>query len=211
MAEKRKLIFRKLARKTAVHLYQKDGNKKRVERVSDKGKDRILKRITKKMVSTLSGMSYKSHKGSNDRATVHFGTEGTEPKLGESESDSYSGSSRSDMTEDSSDSDRISEVDDEESEISELAELTMKTGMKPLAKKSERFLQMGLTNSVKKKAGKKDIFPLEDVNIPSLNSPRESNSSGSVISFVEPPVVSKLTLNERGKQSSIKSQGTRLK
>ena len=45
----------------------------------------------------------------------------------------------------------IEEVDDEEeSVISELAELTKKTGMKPLAKKSERFLNVGLSNANKR-------------------------------------------------------------
>jgi hypothetical protein len=50
----------------------------------------------------------------------------------------------------------IEEVDDEESVISELAELTMKTGMKPLAKKSDRFLSIGL--AYKKKANKDSVL-----------------------------------------------------
>jgi hypothetical protein len=45
----------------------------------------------------------------------------------------------------------IEEVDDEEeSVISELAELTKKTGMKPLAKKSDRFLSVGLSDAKKR-------------------------------------------------------------
>ena len=50
-----------------------------------------------------------------------------------------------------SDDDVIDEVDDEESQISELMELTQKTGMKPMAKKSDRFLQLGMKNELRKK------------------------------------------------------------
>lgn len=46
LAEKRKIIFRKLARKTAVHLYQKDGSKARVKRIDDKGKHKVLQKLT---------------------------------------------------------------------------------------------------------------------------------------------------------------------
>ena len=46
MIEKRKFIFRKLARKVAVHLYTKDGGKSKVERHTDKeSKHRALKEI----------------------------------------------------------------------------------------------------------------------------------------------------------------------
>ena len=45
----------------------------------------------------------------------------------------------------------IDEEDDEESQISELMELAQKTGMKPMAKKSDRFLQLGMRNELKKK------------------------------------------------------------
>lgn len=44
--------------------------------------------------------------------------------------------------------------DDSESMISELAELTKKTGMRPLAKKSERFISVGISN-IKKRAPEK--------------------------------------------------------
>ena len=45
----------------------------------------------------------------------------------------------------------IDEEDDEESQISELMELAQKVGMKPMAKKSDRFLQLGMRNELKKK------------------------------------------------------------
>lgn len=77
----------------------------------------------------------------------------------------------------SSEDDAIEEVDDEESQISELAELTMKTGMKPLAKRSERFLNVGLSVSKKKKPttvsvlSQKSIVSQKDTN-PSILSER---------------------------------------
>lgn len=45
------------------------------------------------------------------------------------------------------------EYDDEtESEISELQELTLKTGMKPMAARADRFVSVGLNNVKKQKS-----------------------------------------------------------
>ena len=46
----------------------------------------------------------------------------------------------------------IDEYDDEESQISELQELTLKTGMKPMANRAERFVSVGLNNIKRKKS-----------------------------------------------------------
>jgi hypothetical protein len=181
LAEKRKIIFRKLARKTAVHLYQKDGSKARVKRIDDKGKHKVLQKLTLQLLSKKTTTD-----GDSDLDDLTSSSESdSEPaeelqKLSDddsSEEGQMSGVDERSQTPFSGEDDAIEEVDDEESQISELAELTMKTGMKPLAKRSERFLNVGLSVSKKKKPtnmsvlSQKSMVSRKDTN-PSILSDR---------------------------------------
>jgi len=46
-----------LARKTAVHLYQKDGSKARVKRIDDEGKHRVLQKLTASLLKKKSNFN----------------------------------------------------------------------------------------------------------------------------------------------------------
>ena len=151
--EKKQQIYRKLAKKTAIHLYQKDGNKKRVKRIDISDKKKMIKKLTTKMAMDIrqNCMNQFIIDENNYNSQLSIKPE----KLIDLQSNESSFHSISDSSSESVDyqdmcldlsEDRISE-DDDESEISELAELTKKTGMKPLAKKSTRFLQLGIRSS----------------------------------------------------------------
>jgi hypothetical protein len=144
--DKRKAIFRGLAKKATAHLYQKDGNKKRVDEFDkNERKHRHLKEVMEEHL--LQRHKTMKYDGTSDiKSNVSLSEDESQPiptelLLQEDED----GVMMVDLY-----GQRLDLTDDNEEVIAELDELVRKTGMRDLAKKQDRFLSVGMKSSKKK-------------------------------------------------------------